>query len=163
MVTTDKCFIKIKTYTREKIKHYKHTDLCCFWQRSEQLTNKANKTHSRISHNEICWEFTHQITITLQWQPIIKLATKNVVHLHNKHWDVVWCQWWLWIQQWKLNTPLITQLLYSFSVILLNIQQWWFGHSNYYWHPNHEMCKETPCSQNLQIQKCPVWVINIKE
>lgn len=46
------------------------------------------------------------------------------------------------IEQWKLNIPLITQLLYAFSIILLNIQGCWFGNSNYYWHLNHEMWKE---------------------
>ncbi len=94
---------------------------------------------------------------------ITKLAIIKVVHLHNKHWGVVQYRWWLWIQQWKLNILLITQLLYSFSVILLNIQGCWFGYSNYYWHVNHEMYKEKPCRQNFQTQKCHVWIITIKE
>lgn len=132
------------------------------WPSSEQLTNKANKTHprtfksaenSRIKTQLLC---SGRVIIT-------KLAIIKVVHLHNKLWGVVQYQWWLWIQQWKWNILLITQLLYSFSVILLNIQGCWFGYGNYYWHVNHEMCKEKPCRQNFQTQKCHVWIITIKE
>ena len=71
-------------------------------------------------------------------------------------------QWSLWMSQWKLKMSFITQLLYSLSRILLNMQRRWGGWSVYNWHLNHDMCKEKPCRQNLLTQKCHVWIISIK-